>query len=271
MTGRYDGKVALITGGASGLGEAGARLLVAEGGRVVIADYGEERGRAVAESLGDAAVFVRCDVTSEADIAAACDLAVATWGRLDGAWANAGIVGVVGPLAETPLDDFDRTMAVLVRGVFATFKHAARAMIACGDGGSILGTASVAGVKGGLGPHAYAMAKAGVIGLARSAAAELNRYGIRVNAVAPGSIPTRMTAQVITGDANALDDATASIGSRSPLGRAGLPSDIAETMLFLFGDAGSYITGQTIVVDAGITSGAVMTSRYSDTKMVIAD
>jgi NAD(P)-dependent dehydrogenase (short-subunit alcohol dehydrogenase family) len=270
MTGRYDGKVAVITGGASGLGEATARLLVAEGGRVVVADYGEERGAAVVASLGDAARFVRCDVTDESDVSAAIDVAVDTWGRLDGAFANAGIVGVIGPISETPMDDFDRTMAVLVRGVYVTVKHAARAMQACGNGGSIVITSSVAGVQGGLGPHAYSVAKAGGIGLARSAAAELARYRIRVNAIAPGSIPTGMTAHVIAGDADALDKATASIGANSPLGRSSQPSDIAEAALYLMSDAGSYMTGQTLVVDAGLTSGASMSPVWNTTAMIVA-
>ena len=270
MSGRYDGKVAVITGGASGLGEATARLLVAEGGRVVVADYSEDRGRSVAESLGDAGRFVRCDVTVEADVAAAIDAAVAEFGRLDGAFANAGIVGVVGPIAETPMDDFDRTIAVLTRGVFVTVKHAARVMQAAGNGGSIVCTSSVAGVQGGLGPHAYSVAKAGVIGLARSAAAELAASRIRVNAIAPGSIPTAMTAHVISGDPDDLEKATSSIGSTSPLGRSGQPLDIAEAALYLLSDAGSYMTGQTLVVDAGLTSGASMAARWGATEMVVA-
>lgn len=267
---RYQDQVAVITGGASGLGEATARLMVAEGGRVVIADYGAERGEAVAASLGDAARFAHCDVRDEAQVAAAFDLAAETWGRVDGAFANAGIVGAVGPLAATPMDDFDRTMAVLVRGVFATVKHAARVMTAAGNGGSIVCTASTAGVQGGLGPHVYAMAKSGVIGLARSAAAELAAHRIRVNAVAPGSIPTGMTAHVMLGDPDALDRATEVIASKSPLGRSGLPSDIAETVMFLCSAGGSYITGQTIVVDAGQTSGAAMSGRWGSSDMIVA-
>ena len=270
QAGRYAGKVAVITGAASGLGEATARLLVAEGGHVIIADYGAERGQAVADSLGDAARFVQCDVTNEAHVAAAMDAAVNTWGRLDGAFANAGIVGVIGPIEQTPMDDFDRTIAVLVRGVFATVKHAARQMIACGNGGAIIATSSTAGVQGGLGPHTYAMAKAGVIGLTRSAAAELAQHRIRVNAIAPGSIPTGMTAHVMSGDPDALDKATAQIAATSPLGRAGSPNDIAETALFLLGNAGSYISGQCIVVDAGLTAGASMNSRWARTGMVVA-
>ena len=267
---RFDGKVALITGAASGLGEATARLLVAEGGRVVVADYSDERGRNVVGSLGDAAVFARCDVTVEADVAAAADLAMSTWGRLDGAFANAGIVGVVGPIAETPMDDFDRTMAVLVRGVFVTVKHAARVMQAAGNGGAIVMTSSIAGVQGGLGPHAYSVAKAGVIGLARSAAAELAQFRIRVNAIAPGSIPTGMTAHVITGDPDALEQTAVHIGANSPLGRSGSTLDIAEAALYFMSDAGSYVTGQTLVVDAGVTSGASMNPTWANTAMVVA-
>ncbi len=264
------GKVAIITGGASGLGEATARLLVAEGGKVVIADYGVERGQAVAASLGDSAVFAQCDVTVEADVEAAVDLGVARWGRIDGAFANAGIVGVVGPISETPMDDFDRTIAVLVRGVFLTVKHAARAMQAAGNGGSIVMTSSIAGVQGGLGPHAYSIAKAGVIGLARSAAAELAGHGIRVNAVAPGSIPTGMTAHVMSGDPDQLEATAARIAKQSPLGRSGRPDDIAEAVLYFMSDGGSYVTGQTLVVDAGVTSGASMNSTWSATRMVVA-
>jgi NAD(P)-dependent dehydrogenase (short-subunit alcohol dehydrogenase family) len=270
MAGRYEGKVALITGGASGLGEATARLLVAEGGKVIIADYGVERGEAVAKSLGDKAIFAQCDVTKEADVAAAVDAGIAKFGRLDSAFANAGIVGVVGPIADTPMDDFDKTMAVLVRGVFVTFKHAARGIIASGNGGCIIGTASVAGVQGGLGPHAYAMAKAGVIGLARSAASELAAFKIRANSIAPGSIPTGMTAHVIAGDPNDLKTASERIGSMSPLGRAAHANDIAETALFLFSDGGSYITGQNITVDAGLTSGAGMSATFQKTGMMVA-
>jgi NAD(P)-dependent dehydrogenase (short-subunit alcohol dehydrogenase family) len=268
--GRYDGKVALVTGAASGLGEATARLIVAEGGAVVIADLHADRGLAVAGSLGDAALFARCDVTSETEIAAAFDAGVVRFGRMDGAFANAGIVGAVGPIAATPMDDFDRTMAILVRGVFCTTKHAARTIIASGNGGAIVMTASVAGVMGGLGPHTYAMAKSAVIGLARSASAELVGHRIRVNAIAPGSIPTGMTAHVMSGNPDDLDLAAARIATQSPLGRSGTVTDIAETAMFLMGDAGSYISGQTIVVDAGLTSGASMVGTWTKTKMVEA-
>jgi NAD(P)-dependent dehydrogenase (short-subunit alcohol dehydrogenase family) len=270
MTGRYSGRVAVVIGGEGGLGGTAARLLVAEGGRVVIADYGVERGEAVTASLGDAAAFAPCDVTDEAQVAAAVDLAVQRFGRLDGAFANAGIVGVVGPIVDTPMDDWDRTMAVLARGVFVTVKHAARAMIASGNGGSIAITSSVAGVQGGLGPHAYAMAKAGVIGLARSAASELAAHRIRVNAIAPGSIPTGMTAHVMSGDPDDVAGATKHIGAVSPLGRSGTPADIAEAVLYFLSEAGSYVTGQVLAVDAGLTSGASMSATWNETRMVVA-
>jgi NAD(P)-dependent dehydrogenase (short-subunit alcohol dehydrogenase family) len=270
MGNRFENKVAVVTGGASGLGEATARLLVAEGGKVVVADYDAARGQAVADSLGDAAVFAKCDVTVESDVAAAIDLAVSTWGRLDGAFANAGIVGVAGPIADTPMEDFDRTIAVLVRGVFVTVKHAARAMQAAGNGGSIVMTSSIAGVQGGLGPHAYSVAKTGVVGLARSAASELASSGIRVNAVAPGSIPTAMTAHVTTGNPDDLEKVTEHIARTSPLGRSAHPNDIAEAVLYFMSDGGSYVTGQTLVVDAGVTSGAKMNPTWSGTRMVVA-
>jgi NAD(P)-dependent dehydrogenase (short-subunit alcohol dehydrogenase family) len=261
MSGRFENKVAVVTGGASGLGEAMARLFVAEGGRVVVADLQEERGQALVAELGDdRAAFVRTDVTEEADVAAAVDLAVTSFGGLDAMCNNAGIVGAVGPIAETDMDRYDVTMAILLRGVFVGIKHAAKVMIAQGRGGAIVNTASTAGVQGGQGPHVYSAAKAGVIGLTRSASAELGQYGIRVNAVAPGGIPTPLTAQVTTGNVADVEKASAAIGSRSPLKRPPTPHDVAETVVFLASDGGSYVSGQTIVIDAGLTAGANPTS-----------
>lgn len=260
--GRFEGRTAVVTGGASGLGEAMVRLFVAEGGQVVVADVQEARGIALADELGDAAVFTATDVTDEAAVAAAVDLAVNHFGALHAMCNNAGIVGVVGPIAETPMDLYDRTMAILLRGVFVGTKHAARAMIAQGTGGAVVNIASTAGLLGGQGPHVYSAAKAGVIGLTRSAASELGRYGIRVNAIAPGGIPTPLTAAVTTGNVADLEATTRAIGSRSPLGRAPTPFDVAEAVLFLASDGGSYVSGQTLAVDAGVTSGTNQALRF---------
>jgi NAD(P)-dependent dehydrogenase (short-subunit alcohol dehydrogenase family) len=193
-----------------------------------------------------------------------------TWGRLDGAWANAGIVGLAGPIAEANMDQFDQTMAVLARGVFVTFKHAARVMVAAGNGGCIIGTASVAAVKGGMGPHAYAMAKAGVVGLARNIASELAPFRIRANSIAPGSIPTGMTAHVITGDPDDLEGASARMAANSPIGRAPHANDIAEAALFLMSDAGSYISGQCLIVDGGDTETVRTSPNWTSSRMVVA-
>jgi NAD(P)-dependent dehydrogenase (short-subunit alcohol dehydrogenase family) len=257
VSGRFEGRVAVVTGGASGLGEAMVRLFVAEGGRVVIADLQEARGAELVGELGDDnAVFLRTDVSSEDDVAAAVDLAVSRFGGLDAMCNNAGIVGAVGPIAETSMADYDRTMAILLRGVFVGIKHAARVMIALGRGGAIINTSSTAGVQGGQGPHVYSAAKSGVVGLTRSASAELGQYGIRVNAVAPGGIPTPLTAEVTTGDVSQVDRASEAIGSRSPLKRPPTPNDVAEAVVFLASEGGSYVSGQTLVIDAGVTAGA---------------
>jgi NAD(P)-dependent dehydrogenase (short-subunit alcohol dehydrogenase family) len=268
-SGRYAGKVAVVTGGASGLGAAFARLVVDEGGSIVIADIGADRAAALAADLGKNAHAIACDVTDEAQVAAAVDAATTVFGRLDGVFANAGIVGAAGPIALTPMEDYDKTMDVLCRGVFMTVKHGARVLQAQGEGGAIVCTSSVAGVAGGLGPHVYAIAKTAVIGMARSAASELTSDGIRVNAISPGSIPTGMTAHVMTGDAEAVEKASAMMGARSRFGRAGTADDIAETALFLMSEPGSYITGQVIVVDGGDLI-APYSKNWSSPRMVIA-
>jgi len=152
MAGRLEGKVALITGGASGLGEASVRLFVQEGARVVISDLQAERGEALASELGASTVYQRTDVTQESDVAAAVDLAVAKFGRLDCTFNNAGIIGAVGPIEDIPVEEYDFTMSVLLRGVFLGMKHSARVMKPQGSG-SILSCSSVAGLMGGLGPH----------------------------------------------------------------------------------------------------------------------
>jgi len=250
---RFTGKSVVVTGAASGIGEATARSLVREGGRVVIADLQEERGAALAEQLGPAAVFQKTDVCIEDDIAGAIHRAQREFGGLDGMVNNAGIVGAVGSIMETSADAFDHTMAILSRAVFLGIKHAARAMKE--RGGAIVSISSTAGVMGGLGPHTYTMAKHGVVGITKSAASELSALRIRVNAVAPGNIVTDMTSAVISSDPSNHDLAAKAIARMSPLGIAGLPEDIANAVLFLLSDEARYLTGHTLVVDAGQTTG----------------
>jgi len=260
VSGRLEGLTAVITGGASGIGAGTARRFVEEGALVVIADLQEDEGQALADELGERAVFIRTDVTSEADIAAAVDLAVSEFGRLDVMFNNAGIVGAIGPIAETPVEAWDNTVSILLRGVFLGTKHAARVMAPQGSG-VIISTSSTAGVLGGLGPHAYTAAKHGVIGLTKSVANELAPLGIRVNAIAPGNTVTAMTAAVSTGDHEDIDGTTDRIAEMSPLGYAGFPEDIAAAAVYLASDEGRYVSGHTLVVDAGQTGAGMKPNR----------
>lgn len=252
--GRFEGKSVVVTGAASGIGEAIARGVVREGGQVVIADLQVERGAALADELGAAAVFHETDVCNEDDIAGAVAMAQGEFGGLDGMVNNAGVIGAVGSIMETSAADFDHTMAILSRAVFLGIKHAGRAMREKGRG-AIVSIASTAGITGGLGPHTYTMAKHGVIGLTKSAASEMASLGIRVNAVAPGNTVTDMTSALITQDPSNHETATKAIESMSPLGFAGVPDDIAAVVLFMLSDEARYVTGHTIVVDAGQTTG----------------
>lgn len=248
-----DGKIAVVTGAASGIGAATARRFAERGCRVVIADLQEGPGKQLAEEIGESAIFVRTDVTQEADVARAVDTAVERFGALDVMINNAGIVGAVGSVAETPVEAWDATLDVLLRGTFLGTKHAARVMLPR-ERGVILSLASTAGVTGGLGPHAYTAAKHAVIGLTRSVASELSRKGIRVNAVAPGNTVTAMTSALIAGDPEDLEATEASLRKRSPLGIAGHPDDIAHALLYLASDEARFVTGQVLLVDAGQTT-----------------
>lgn len=262
MTGRLAGKTAVITGAASGIGAGTARLFVEHGAQVVVADLQEEAGRQLVAELGEASRFVRCDVTAEADVAAAVDQAVNDFGRLDVMFNNAGIVGAVGPIADTPAEAWDNTIAILLRGVFLGMKHAARVMVPQGSG-VIISTSSTAGIVGGLGPHAYTTAKHGVIGLTKSVANELARHAIRVNAISPGNTVTAMTAAVSTGDVDDVEGTEKRIASGSPLGYAGFPADIAAAALYLASDDARYVSGHTLVVDAGQTTAGMRPGLFN--------
>jgi NAD(P)-dependent dehydrogenase (short-subunit alcohol dehydrogenase family) len=262
MSGRLDGKVAVITGAASGIGAGTARMFVKEGAKVILADMQTDAGMALADELGDVARFAQCNVMIEDEVAAAVDLAVSEFGSLDVMFNNAGIVGSVGRISETSVEAWDNTMAILLRGVFLGVKHAARIMLTQ-NAGVIINTSSTAGILGGLGPHAYTAAKHGVIGLTKSVANELAPNGIRVNAISPGNTVTAMTATVTSGDPDAIGDATQKIAAGSPLGYAGVPDDIAAAALYLASDDARYVSGHTLVVDAGQTTAGMVPNRFN--------
>lgn len=190
---RLEGRVAVITGGASGIGAATARTFVAEGARVLIANLQGEVAANLAAELGTSAMAVACNVAREADVAHAIAAAVETWGRLDVLYNNAGFGGASGPLELTPVEDYDMTMDVLLKSVFLGIKHATPVMKAQGFG-SIVNTASVCAFEAGIGNQLYSVAKAGVVMLTKAAALELAEFGVRVNAVCPGYIATPLAA-----------------------------------------------------------------------------
>lgn len=251
MTTRLDGRVAIVTGGASGMGLATVERFLDEGACVVCADLNTAKGDAlVAARAGrgdaDRLRFVRADVSDEADVASLVSLAVEAFGRLDVMFNNAGIGGAFGPITEVEADAWDETFAVDVRSVFLGTKHAARVMIDQGEGGSVINTASVAGLAGGAGPDAYSAAKAAVVSLSRTAAVELARHRIRVNAICPGVIYTPL---MHMGDATAAD---AWVPTLQPWPERGEGHHIAGAALWLAGDDSTFVTGQAIVVDGGL-------------------
>jgi NAD(P)-dependent dehydrogenase (short-subunit alcohol dehydrogenase family) len=262
--GRLDGKVAVITGGASGIGEGTVRLFVDEGARVVIADVQDKKGEVLADTLGGRAVYQRTDVTEEVDVKAAVQRAVDEYGRLDCMFNNAGFGGAVGPIEEIPVDEYDKTMNVLLRGVFLGMKHAAPVMKAQGSG-SIISTASVAGIKGGDGPHIYSAAKAAVIHLTRSVSLELGESGVRVNCICPGGIATPIFKGAFpdqtVDDATIVESVKPFLKEFQPIKRAGVADDIARAALFLASDESTFVTGHAMVVDGGFTAGRMWSQQ----------
>lgn len=262
---RFEGKVVVVTGGASGIGEATARALVNEGARVIVADLQQQQGEALVAELGANTRFIQTDVTDEKAIVAAVALAESEFGQLDGMVNNAGVVGAIGSILQISAEAYDHTMSILSRAVFLGVKHAARAMKPNG-GGAIVSLASTAGVMGGLGPHVYTMAKHGVVGLTKSAASELSAYGIRINAVAPGGTVTAMTAALAGGDRDLI---TQNIAESSPLGFACMPEDIANAIVFALSDDARYMTGHTMVIDAGQTTSHLLTDFHTSQSEVL--
>jgi NAD(P)-dependent dehydrogenase (short-subunit alcohol dehydrogenase family) len=256
MTGRVSGKVVVVTGAASGLGEATARLMYAEGAAVLLTDIQDARGQRIAEELGDRSRYLHCDVAAEPDVANAVDTAVREFGRLDCMFNNAGIVGTHGGIDEIPIEEYEFTMTVLLRSVFLGMKHAARVMKPQ-HSGVILSTTSIGGLQGGLGPHIYGAAKGAVVALTKNVAAELGAWSIRVNAIAPGKILTPMNATNLTGDPDAMDEAREAFATRTPLrGRIGEAEDIAHAALWLASDDAGFVSGHILVVDGGLTTGS---------------
>ena len=260
--GRIEGKVALITGAASGIGEATAELFAAEGAQVVLSDVQDELGHAVLERIrgaGGTAEYVHCDVSAAEDVGGMVRTAVDTYGRLDILYNNAGLARG-GGITEIAEDDWDVVIDVDLKSVYLGCKYAIPAMAKTG-GGAIVSTASIAGLRGSPRLHAYSAAKAGVINLTRSIAGEVGHLQIRVNCICPGIIVTpiwRQIGMVTEPEQQAMWQA---MSERVLLRRVGMPEDVAKAALFLVSDDASYITGQALVVDGGLTAADVPRER----------
>ncbi|KAJ7552981.1 hypothetical protein O6H91_06G079700 [Diphasiastrum complanatum] len=253
---RLEEKVCIITGGASGLGEAAAHLFAAHGAHVVIADVQDAKGQAVAAALPPPGLhhYIHCDVSQEADVAADVDLAILTFGRLDVMFNNAAIVTVAVPILGLDMETWDRVQAVNVRGVTLGMKHAARVMVPAGRG-SIINTTSVAATLASeMGGCSYTASKHAVLGLTKAGAVELGKYGIRVNSVAPYTMLTPMAMEGARRLNLREEDMIAMLEPTTVLkGRFLQPEDVAQATLFLATDDAGYINGHNLAVDGGVS------------------
>ena len=247
----FENKVALVTGAGSGLGLATAKAFAASGAAVVLADWDEKSARAAAEELasrGHKTLAIRCDVSDEAQVEAMVAQTVATFGRLDAAYNNAGVQNVLADTADSTREDYDRVMGINLRGVWSSMKFELQQMRKQGSG-AIVNCSSIGGLTGGAERGIYHAAKHGVIGFTKSAAMEYASRGVRVNAVCPGLIWTPMADQMVAaGQGEALKAMLGGV----PMGRYGKAEEIADVVLWLCSDASSYVTGQSISVDGGI-------------------
>jgi NAD(P)-dependent dehydrogenase (short-subunit alcohol dehydrogenase family) len=257
---RLEGKVALITGGASGLGRKTAEVFAYHGAKVVIADLQDDLGHSVCQSIAASystsqndVTYIHCDVTNESQIKAAVDKAINTYGKLDIMFNNAGICDEPNPkIMNSKLSDFERVLRVDVTGVYLGIKHAANAMISAKTGGSIISTASVASCVGGLATHAYTTAKHAVVGLTKSTAAELGQFGIRVNCVSPSGVATPLATEFCMVNDEEFEDMFIKAGNlKNVVLKA---EDIANAALFLASDEGRCVSGVNLVVDGGFTA-----------------
>jgi NAD(P)-dependent dehydrogenase (short-subunit alcohol dehydrogenase family) len=244
--GELEGKVAIVTGGANGIGRGIVERFVDEGARVVIADVDEDAGPTLADKLGEPAAFKKTDVANADQVQATVDFTAETFGGLDVMVNNAGISGAYRRFLKDDLRDFDRVIAVDLFGVVVGSQRAARKMVDLGRGGSIINVTSIAGILAGAGFVPYRAAKAGVIHFTKVIAVELAEHGIRVNCVAPGNISTAINAQF---------DTPAVVKARQPLQRLGSPEDIANAITYLASDRAAQVTGVLLPVDGGASTG----------------
>ena len=248
----FENKVALVTGAASGLGLATSKAFAAAGAAVVLADWNLDAARQAADELagrGHKVLAVRCDVSDDAQVEAMVEQAVARFGRLDAAYNNAGVQNVLAETADAPRDDYDRVMAINLRGVWSCMKFELRQMRKQGSG-AIVNCSSLGGLVGGAQRGVYHAAKHGVLGLTKSAALEYAARGIRVNAVCPGLIETPMVEEMRAGGQT---EALEGMVTMVPIGRPGRADEIADAVLWLCSDRSSYVVGQSISVDGGFT------------------